>query len=43
MYRINFFQDYKASLNGKPSFSSSGRKDMYVVIENGKMKILSER
>lgn len=43
MYRISFTQDYKATLNGKPSFSSVGRKDMYVVLENGKMKILSER
>lgn len=43
MYRISFIQDYKATLNGKPSFSSVGKKDMYVVVENGKMKILSER
>lgn len=43
MYRISFMQDYKATLNGKPSFSSLGKKDMYVVLENGKMKILSER
>lgn len=43
MYRISFMQDYKAFLNGKPSFSSLGKKDMYVVLENGKMKILSER
>ncbi len=43
MYRISFFQDYKAFLNGKPSFSSAGQKDMYVLVENGKIKILSER
>ncbi|CAM3376929.1 L,D-transpeptidase Cds6 family protein [Helicobacter labetoulli] len=43
MYRISFMQDYKATLKGKPSFSSVGKKDMYVVVENGKMKILSER
>lgn len=43
MYRISFIQDYKAFLNGKPSFSSLGKKDMYVVIENDRMKILSER
>ena len=43
MYRISFLQDYKATLNGKPSFSSVGKKDMYVVLENGKMKILSEK
>lgn len=43
MYRISFIQDYKATLNGKPSFNSLGKKDMYVVVENGKIKILSER
>lgn len=43
MYRISFTQNYRATLNGKPSFSSVGKKDMYVVLENGRVKILSER
>lgn len=43
MYRISFLQDYKATLKGKPSFSSVGQKDMYVVVENGGVKILSEK
>lgn len=43
MYRISFLQDYKATLNGKISFSSVGQKDMYVVIESGRFKILSEK
>lgn len=43
MYRVNFRQDYKASLNGRVSFSSNHRKDLYVWLENGKMKILSEK
>lgn len=43
MYRISFMQDYKAYLNGKISFSSVGIKDMYVLVENGKVKILSEQ
>lgn len=43
MYRVNFQQDYQASLNGKVSFSSSHRKDLYVWINGGEMKILSEK
>lgn len=43
MYRVNFKQDYKASINGKVSFSSSHRKDLYVWLDNGTMKILSEK
>lgn len=43
MYRISFNQDYKAFLNGKSSYNSNHRKDMYVVLDKGSMKILSER
>ncbi|WP_395002614.1 murein L,D-transpeptidase family protein [uncultured Helicobacter sp.] len=43
MYRVNFRQDYRALLNGKVSFSSSHRKDLYVWLQEGEMKILSEK
>ncbi|TLD97529.1 peptidase [Helicobacter jaachi] len=43
MYRISFVQDYKAYLNGKVNFSSMGKKDMYVVLENAHIRILSEK
>lgn len=43
MFRINFMQDYKATLHGKTSFSSVGKKDMYVVLEKNQVKILSEK
>lgn len=43
MFRLSFRQDYKAFFNGKLNFSSNHRKDLYVWLENGKMKILSEK
>lgn len=43
MFRINFRQDYRAMLNGKVTYNSSHRKDLFVWLDNGKMKILSEK
>lgn len=43
MFRLSFHQEYKASLDGVQSFASSHRKDLYVWLDGGKMKILSEK
>ena len=43
MFRISFTQDYRAYKNGKPSYTSNSQKILYIVYENGTMRIVSEK
>ena len=43
MFRISFAQDYRAYKNGKPSYTSYSHKILYIVYENGTMRIVSEK
>ena len=43
MFRISFTQDYLAYKNGKSSYTSSSYKILYVIYENGDMRIVSEQ
>ncbi|PAF51227.1 peptidase [Helicobacter sp. 13S00401-1] len=43
IFLITFNQNYKAFHNGKLSFTSNGRKELYVELKDSKFSILSEK
>ncbi len=43
LFKIGYYQDYKAYLKGNLNYSSKGNKELYVELKNGKMQILAEK